>query len=153
MAGDGRRIGLYGFGAAAHILAQIVAWQGREVYAFTKEGDEGGQQFARSLGCRWAGGSTDLPPEELDAAIIFAPVGSLVPAALKAVRKGGKVVCAGIHMSDIPGFPYADLWGERQIVSVANLTRDDGLSFFAVAQPELGKEWVSPCKSRGSPFH
>src|SRR3546814_5800623 len=98
MAGDGRRIGLYGFGAAAHILAQIVAWQGREVYAFTKEGDEGGQQFARSLGCRWAGGSTDLPPEELDAAIIFAPVGSLVPAALKAVRKGGKVVCAGIHM-------------------------------------------------------
>src|SRR3546814_1985184 len=105
----------------------MVAWQGREVYAVTKEGDEGGQQLARSLGCRWAGGSTDLPPEELDAAIIFAPVGSLVPAALKAVRKGGKVVCAGIHMSDIPGFPYADLWGERQIVSVANLTRDDGL--------------------------
>ena len=134
MAGDGRRIGLYGFGAAAHILAQIVAWQGREVYAFTKEGDEGGQQFARSLGCRWAGGSTDLPPEKLDAAIIFAPVGSLVPAALNAVRKGGKVVCAGIHMSDIPGFPYADLWGERQIVSVANLTRDDGLSFFDVAE-------------------
>src|SRR3546814_16858970 len=106
MAGDGRRIGLYGFGAAAHILAQLVAWQGREVYASTKAGDEGGQPFARSLGCRWAGGSTDLPPAELAAALIFAPVASLVPAPPKAVRQGAKVVCAGIHITDIPGLPY-----------------------------------------------
>jgi propanol-preferring alcohol dehydrogenase len=130
LAGTGGRIGLYGFGAAAHILAQVAVAQGREVYAFTKEGDSAGQAFARSLGCIWAGASTEAPPETLDAALIFAPVGSLVPLALKAVDKGGKVVCAGIHMSDIPGFPYADLWEERQILSVANLTREDGMSFF-----------------------
>ncbi len=129
MAGEGKRLGLYGFGAAAHILAQLAVEQGREVYAFTKSGDEAGQEFARSLGCAWAGGSAELPPEELDAAILFAPVGALVPAALQAVRKGGRVVCAGIHMSDIPSFPYADLWGEREVVSVANLTREDGTSF------------------------
>jgi len=133
LAGEGRRIGLYGFGAAAHILAQVAVWQGREVYAFTREGDEDGQAFARSLGCVWAGGSTESPPALLDAALIFAPVGALVPLALKAVCKGGRVVCAGIHMSDIPGFPYADLWGERQILSVANLTREDGTSFLEVA--------------------
>jgi len=130
LAGAGARIGLYGFGAAAHILAQVAVAQGREVYAFTKEGDGTGQAFALSLGCIWAGASTQAPPVSLDAALIFAPVGSLVPLALKAVGKGGKVVCAGIHMSDIPGFPYADLWEERQILSVANLTREDGLSFF-----------------------
>ena len=130
LAGAGARIGLYGFGAAAHILAQVAVAQGREVYAFTKEGDGAGQAFALSLGCIWAGASTQAPPVSLDAALIFAPVGSLVPLALKAVGKGGKVVCAGIHMSDIPGFPYADLWEERQILSVANLTREDGLSFF-----------------------
>jgi len=129
MAGAGKRLGLYGFGAAAHILAQLAVAQGREVYGFTKDGDTAGQDFARSLGCVWAGGSSQLPPVELDAAILFAPVGALVPAALKAVRKGGRVVCAGIHMSDIPSFPYADLWGEREIVSVANLTREDGTSF------------------------
>jgi propanol-preferring alcohol dehydrogenase len=133
LAGDGHRIGLYGFGAAAHILAQIAVWQGRDVYAFTKDGDTEGQHFARSLGCIWAGGSSERPPELLDAALIFAPVGALVPAALKAVCKGGRVVCAGIHMSDIPSFPYADLWEERQILSVANLTREDGTSFFDVA--------------------
>jgi len=134
LAGEGRRIGLYGFGAAAHIVAQVATWQGREVHAFTKAGDEAGQAFARSLGCAWAGGSDEAPPEELDAALIFAPVGALVPAALKAVRRGGRVVCAGIHMSDIPSFPYADLWGEREIMSVANLTREDGLTFFAIAE-------------------
>lgn len=133
LAGEGRRIGLYGFGAAAHILAQVAVWQEREVYAFTREGDEDGQAFACSLGCVWAGGSMESPPAPLDAALIFAPVGTLVPLALKAVRKGGRVVCAGIHMSDIPGFPYADLWGERQILSVANLTREDGTSFLEVA--------------------
>jgi len=133
LAGEGRRIGLYGFGAAAHILAQVAVWQGREVYAFTREGDETGQAFARSLGCTWAGASVERPPVPLDAALIFAPVGALVPLALKAVRKGGRVVCAGIHMSDIPAFPYADLWEERQILSVANLTREDGLSFLDVA--------------------
>lgn len=134
LAGDGKRLGFYGFGAAAHILAQVAAWQGREVYAFTRDGDDRGQAFARSLGCVWAGSSSQSPPEDLDAAIIFAPVGALVPLALKAVRKGGKVVCAGIHMSDIPGFAYADLWEERQILSVANLTREDGVSFFEVAE-------------------
>jgi alcohol dehydrogenase, propanol-preferring len=133
MAGEGRRLGLYGFGAAAHILAQAAKWQGREVYAFTQTGDRDGQDFARALGCVWAGGSNELPPEPLDAAILFAPVGALVPAALKAVDKGGCVVCAGIHMSDIPAFPYADLWGERQILSVANLTREDGASFLDTA--------------------
>lgn len=134
LSGEGRRVGLYGFGAAAHILAQVLAWQGRESYAFTKDGDEKGRAFARSLGCVWAGSSTARPPHELDAAIIFAPVGSLVPQALRAVRKGGRVVCAGIHMSDIPAFPYADLWEERQILSVANLTREDGISFFDVVE-------------------
>ena len=133
LAGEGRRIGLYGFGAAAHILAQVAAWQGREVYAFTKAGDIEGQYFARSLGCIWAGSSEEAPPVALDAALIFAPVGALVPFALRAVRKSGRVVCAGIHMSDIPSFPYVDLWGERAILSVANLTREDGLSFFEVA--------------------
>jgi len=130
LAGDGRRIGLCGFGAAAHILAQVATWQGREVYAFTKAGDGDGQTFARSLGCVWAGSSEEAPPVPLDAALIFAPVGALVPAALKVVRKGGRVVCAGIHMSDIPAFPYNDLWGERAILSVANLTREDGTSSF-----------------------
>ena len=133
MAGEGRRIGLYGFGAAAHILAQLAVWQDREVYAFTREGDSDGQAFARQLGCTWAGSSTVPPPEPLDAAIIFAPVGGLVPLALQSVRKGGRVVCAGIHMSDIPAFPYADLWEERSISSVANLTRSDGAEFLELA--------------------
>jgi propanol-preferring alcohol dehydrogenase len=133
LAGEGRAIGLYGFGAAAHILAQVAVWQGRRVFAFTRPGDAAGQDFARALGCGWAGGSDAPPPEPLDAAIIFAPVGALVPEALKHVRKGGRVVCAGIHMSEIPGFPYADLWGERSILSVANLTRADGHEFLAVA--------------------
>ena len=133
LAGDGQRLGLYGFGAAAHILAQVALWQGREVYAFTKPGDARGQDFARSLGCQWAGGSDARPPEELDAAIIFAAVGALVPLALRAVRKGGRVVCGGIHMSDIPAFPYEDLWGERSICSVANLTREDGREFLEIA--------------------
>jgi propanol-preferring alcohol dehydrogenase len=133
-AGDGTRLGLYGFGAAAHIIAQIAIFQGRDVYAFTRPGDAETQTFARSLGCRWAGSSEETPPAELDAAIIFAPVGELVPIALRSVRKGGRVICAGIHMSDIPAFPYADLWGERTIASVANLTREDGTSFFDVAQ-------------------
>ncbi|WP_454884212.1 zinc-dependent alcohol dehydrogenase family protein [Sphingomonas oryzagri] len=133
MAGEGRRIGLYGFGASAHIVAQIARWQGRDVLAFTRPGDTAGQDFARSLGCAWAGGSDKHPPEPLDAAIIFAAVGALVPAALRAVRKGGRVVCAGIHMSDIPSFPYADLWGERSIQSVANLTRADGHAFMEIA--------------------
>jgi len=137
MAGEGKRLGLYGFGAAAHILAQVAVWQGRSVYAFTRPGDLKTQAFARSLGATWAGGSDEAPPESLDAAIIFAVVGDLVPAALKAVRKGGRVVCAGIHMSDIPGFPYALLWEERQLVSVANLTRQDGLDFLSLA-PSVG---------------
>jgi alcohol dehydrogenase, propanol-preferring len=133
LAGEGDKIGLYGFGAAAHILCQIAVWQGRQIYAFTKPGDVAGQAFALKLGCVWASGSDVLPPDELDAAILFAPVGGLVPAALKAVRKGGRVVCAGIHMSDIPAFPYSHLWGERSICSVANLTRADGLEFLRVA--------------------
>ena len=137
IAGDAKTIGLYGFGAAAHIIAQVAKWQGREVYAFTKPGDAANQAFARSLGAAWAGGSDETPPAELDAAIIFATVGALVPAALRAVRKGGRVVCAGIHMSDIPSFPYSLLWGERQVVSVANLTRQDGLDFLRVA-PTIG---------------
>ncbi len=130
MAGERRRLGIYGFGAAAHILCQIAVHQGREVYAFTREGDSAAQEFARRLGAVWAGASPDLPPQKLDAAIIFAPVGALVPQALSALRKGGRVVCGGIHMSDIPSFPYADLWQERSIVSVANLTRADGEAFF-----------------------
>jgi propanol-preferring alcohol dehydrogenase len=133
MAGDGRRLGFYGFGAAAHVLTQVALWQGRRVFAFTAPGDREGQDFARSLGCEWAGASGEAPPEELDAAIIFAPVGALVPEALKRVRKAGHVVCAGIHMSDIPGFSYADLWGERSICSVANLTRADGTEFLEIA--------------------
>lgn len=137
MAGDARTIGLYGFGAAAHIIAQVARWQGRSVFAFTSPGDRKTQEFARGLGVSWAGGSDEAPPEILDAAIIFAPVGALVPAALKAVHKGGRVVCAGIHMSDIPSFPYAILWEERQLVSVANLTRQDGLDFLGLV-PKIG---------------
>ena len=133
MAGDSPRLGLYGFGAAAHILAQIAVHEGRQVHAFTRPGDAEGQDFARSLGCCWAGGSDEAPPAPLDAAILFAPVGALVPQALRAVRKGGRVVCGGIHMSDIPAFPYAELWGERSIRSVANLTRADGKAFFEIA--------------------
>lgn len=133
MAGEGQRIGLYGFGAAAHIVAQVARWQGRDIYAFTRPGDRKAQDFALSLGCVWAGGSDEQPPVTLDAAIIFAAVGALVPAALKAICKGGRVVCAGIHMSDIPSFPYADLWGERTILSVANLTRADGREFLDIA--------------------
>jgi propanol-preferring alcohol dehydrogenase len=133
LAGEGERLGFYGFGAAAHILAQVAAWQGRSVFAFTRDGDTAGQDFARSLGCAWAGGSSEPPPVELDAAIIFAPVGALVPQALRHVRKGGRVVCAGIHMSDIPAFPYEILWGERAILSVANLTRADGHEFIELA--------------------
>ena len=135
-AGSGRRLGLYGFGAAAHLLAQIAVHEGREVYAFTKPGDAQGQEFARSHGAAWAGTSEDRPPEPLDAAIIFAPVGALVPAALRAVVPGGTVVCAGIHMSQIPAFPYEILWEERVLRSVANLTREDGKLFLRVA-PEV----------------
>jgi propanol-preferring alcohol dehydrogenase len=131
MAGEGRRLGLYGFGAAAHILCQVAVGDGREVFAFTRAGDGDGIAFALRLGATWAGGSDELPPEPLDAAIIFAPVGGLVPAALRAVVPGGRVVCAGIHMSDIPSFPYSVLWEERSIVSVANLTRADGEEFMA----------------------
>jgi propanol-preferring alcohol dehydrogenase len=133
LAGPGRRLGLYGFGASAHIVLQMARYEAREVFAFTRAGDEEGQAFAKRLGADWAGSSEELPPSPLDAAIIFAPVGALVPAALRAVAKGGVVVCAGIHMSDIPSFPYADLWGERVIRSVANLTRQDGREFFALA--------------------
>jgi propanol-preferring alcohol dehydrogenase len=132
-AGDAKRLGIYGFGAAAHIVCQVAAWQGREVYAFTRPGDDSAQAFALRLGARWAGDSGAPPPEPLDAAILFAPVGALVPAALRATVKGGKVVCAGIHMSEIPAFPYDLLWGERTIVSVANLTRRDGIEFLALA--------------------
>jgi len=133
MAGPGEALGLYGFGAAAHILAQVAVWQGRRVYAFTRAGDTASQDFARSLGAVWAGGSEEMPPEPLDAAIIFASVGALVPAALRAVKKGGRVVCGGIHMSDIPSFPYSILWEERQLASVANLTRADAREFLAIA--------------------
>ncbi|MGE0750988.1 MAG: zinc-dependent alcohol dehydrogenase family protein [Variibacter sp.] len=132
LAGDGKRIGLYGFGAAAHIIAQVAVWQGRDVFAFTRSGDATAQAFARKLGACWAGSSEQPPPEPLDCAIIYAPVGALVPAALKAVRKGGRVVCAGIHMSNIPSFPYSLLWEEREVLSVANLTRSDGLEFFKI---------------------
>ena len=133
MAGDARRIGLYGFGAAAHIIAQVAAWQGREVHAFTRKGDAESQAFARQLGACWVGAGDEVPPRPLQAALIFAPAGELVPAALRATEKGGTVVCAGIHMSDIPSFPYSILWGERRIVSVANLTRRDGDEFLALA--------------------
>jgi propanol-preferring alcohol dehydrogenase len=133
LAGDAERVGLYGFGSSAHIVAQVARHQGRRVFAFTKPGDGEGQAFARSLGAHWAGGSDEMPPEELDAAIVFAPVGALVPVALRALAKGGVVVCAGIHMSDIPSFPYELLWGERSVRSVANLTREDGEEFLPLA--------------------
>jgi alcohol dehydrogenase, propanol-preferring len=131
--GDARRLGIYGFGNAAQLIAQIALYQGRELFVFTRPGDKAGQESARSLGALWAGGSDETPPEKLDAAIIFAPVGALVPAALRALAKGGIVVCGGIHMSDIPSFPYVDLWGERTICSVANLTRRDGEEFLEIA--------------------
>ena len=137
IAGEGKKIGLYGFGAAAHIIAQVAKWQGRSVFAFTRPGDVDAQNFARGLGATWAGGSDEIPLEPLDAAIIFATAGDLVPLALKSVRKGGRVVCAGIHMSDIPSFPYSLLWEERSLVSVANLTRQDGIEFLRLA-PEIG---------------
>jgi propanol-preferring alcohol dehydrogenase len=145
MAGEGRRLGLYGFGAAAHIIAQVARWQGREAHAFTSPGDTEAQAFARELGAAWAGGSDQLPPQTLDAAIIFAPVGALVPAALRAVERGGTVVCAGIHMSPIPGFSYDILWGERTVRSVANLTRRDGEEFLELA-PKV------PVKTRTLPY-
>src|SRR6266446_4095020 len=132
-AGDARRLGIYGFGNAAHLIGQIALYQGRELFVFTRPGDKAGQESARRLGAVWAGGSDEMPPEKLDAAIIFAPVGALVPAALRALAKGGIVVCGGIHMSDIPSFSYADLWGERVICSVANLTRRDGEEFLEIA--------------------
>jgi len=137
IAGEGKTLGLFGFGAAAHILAQVATWQGRQVFAFTRPGDTANQAFARSLGARWVGGSDQAPSELLDAAIIFATDGNLVPQALRAIRKGGRLVCAGIHMSDIPSFGYDLLWEERQIVSVANLTRKDGTDFLRLA-PEIG---------------
>jgi alcohol dehydrogenase, propanol-preferring len=136
LAGDAERLGLYGFGASAHLVAQVARHQGKRVFAFARAGDEEGQRFARSLGAEWAGGSDERPPEELDAAIVFAPVGALVPVALRALAKGGVVVCAGIHMSDIPSFPYELLWGERVVRSVANLTRLDGEEFLRLA-PEV----------------
>jgi alcohol dehydrogenase, propanol-preferring len=137
IAGEGKKLGIYGFGAAAHIVAQVATWQGRTTFAFTRPGDIATQAFARRLGVTWAGGSNEMPPEPLDAAIIFATVGDLVPLALKAVSKGGRVVCAGIHMSDVPSFPYRMLWEERQLVSVANLTRQDGIDFLSLA-PKIG---------------
>jgi len=135
--GDGKKLGIYGFGAAGHIVAQVAKWQGREVYAFTRPGDVGTQDFARSLGVTWAGGSDETAPKLLDAAIIYATDGELVPVALKAVCKGGRVVCAGIHMSDIPSFPYQSLWEERELLSVANLTRQDGIEFLSLV-PKMG---------------
>ena len=132
-AGNPLRLGIYGFGAAAHLIAQVAHYEKRQVFAFTRPGNRVGQEFARSLGAAWTGGSDEMPPEKLDAAIIFAPVGALVPAALRALAKGGIVVCGGIHMSDIPSFPYVDLWGERAICSVANLTRRDGEEFLKIA--------------------
>ncbi len=137
MAGDATHLGIYGFGAAGHIIAQVARWQGRSVYAFTRSGDDAAQGLARSLGVAWTGASEDTPPVPLDAAIIYAPVGALVPLALRAVRKGGRVVCAGIHMTDIPSFPYRILWEERQLLSVANLTRNDGVEFFKIV-PRAG---------------
>ncbi|HEX8986990.1 MAG TPA: zinc-dependent alcohol dehydrogenase family protein [Rhodocyclaceae bacterium] len=133
MAGEATRLGIYGFGAAAHIICQVAVAQGRKVFAFTRRGDAESQAFARTLGAAWAGDSESMPPEPLDAALIFAPVGALVPAALRAAHKGGKVICAGIHMSDIPSFPYSILWGERSVQSVANLTRRDGDEFLGLA--------------------
>jgi propanol-preferring alcohol dehydrogenase len=144
MAGDGRTIGIYGFGAAAHIISQVCRWQGRRVFAFTRPGDVAGQAFARSMGAEWAGGSDDTPPAPLDAAILFAPVGALVPSALAAVRKGGRVVCGGIHMSDIPSLPYRLLWEERSVASVANLTRADGREFLALAPEAKVRTTTTP---------
>ncbi|MFQ5759198.1 MAG: zinc-dependent alcohol dehydrogenase family protein [Candidatus Bathyarchaeia archaeon] len=144
MTGDAQQLGFYGFGAAAHIIIQVARYQDREVYAFTRRGDSKGQDFARRLGATWAGASDEMPPEVLDAAIIFAPVGELVPVALKAVAKGGSVVCAGIHMSDIPSFPYSVLWGERIVRSVANLTRKDGEEFMTLAPKVPVKTEVHP---------
>ena len=144
LAGDGRTIGIYGFGAAGHIIAQVCRWQGRRVFAFTRPGDAAGQSFARTMGAEWAGGSDEEPPEPLDAAILFAPVGALVPAALAALRKGGRVVCGGIHMSDIPAFPYSALWEERSIASVANLTRADGREFLSVAPEAKVRTTTTP---------
>jgi propanol-preferring alcohol dehydrogenase len=144
MAGDGRTIGIYGFGAAAHIISQVCRWQGRRVFAFTRPGDAAGQAFARSLGAEWAGGSDERPPSPLDAAILFAPVGALVPSALAAVRKGGRVVCGGIHMSDVPSFPYRSLWEERSVASVANLTRADGREFLALAHEAKVRTTTTP---------
>jgi propanol-preferring alcohol dehydrogenase len=146
MTGDAARLGIYGFGAAAHIVAQVARYQGREIYALTRPGDSRAQEFARELGAVWAGGSDEMPPERLDAAIIFAPVGALVPAALKASRKGGVVVCGGIHMSDIPAFPYEILWEERAVRSVANLTRADAREFLALAPEARVKTTVVPMK-------
>jgi alcohol dehydrogenase, propanol-preferring len=145
MTGDAERLGLYGFGAAAHIVIQVARHQGRQVFAFTRDGDEEAQSFAREMGALWAGDSSQPPPEELDAAIIFAPVGALVPTALRAIAKGGVVVCGGIHMSDIPSFPYEIFWGERVVRSVANLTRRDGEEFLTLA-PEV------PVRTRVAPF-
>jgi propanol-preferring alcohol dehydrogenase len=144
MAGDPRRLGIYGFGAAAHIVAQLARHEGRELAAFTRPADLAAQAFARDLGVAWAGGSDEAPPFELDAAILFAPVGALVPTALRSVRKGGTVVCAGIHMSDIPQFSYDLLWGERRVVSVANLTRRDGEEFLALAAKAAIRTTVTP---------
>jgi propanol-preferring alcohol dehydrogenase len=144
MAGDAARLGIFGFGAAAHIVAQLARFEGRETFAFTRPGDTAAQRFARELGVAWAGGSDERAPAELDAALIFAPVGTLVPTALRAVHKGGTVVCAGIHMSDIPSFPYSFLWGERQVVSVANLTRRDAVDFIARAQRAAIRTRVVP---------
>ena len=144
MAGGGKNLGLYGFGAAAHIIAQVARWQGREVFAFTRRGDDAAQVFARELGACWAGNSDEFPPQPLDCAIIYAPVGALVPAALRAVRKGGRVVCAGIHMTDIPSFPYEILWHERELKSVANLTRQDGDEFFRIVSNAGIKTQTSP---------
>jgi propanol-preferring alcohol dehydrogenase len=145
MSGEAARLGIYGFGAAAHIVAQVAQFEGRRVYAFTRPGDADAQAFALSLGCAWAGGSDERPPAELDAAIIFAPVGALVPAALASVRKGGTVVLGGIHMSDIPAMPYGLLWGERVVRSVANLTRRDAVDFLQLA----GR---SPIRTHIEPF-
>jgi alcohol dehydrogenase, propanol-preferring len=144
LAGDGRTVGIYGFGAAGHIIAQVCRWQGRRVFAFTRPGDAGAQAFARSVGADWAGGSDEKPPEPLDAAILFAPAGPLVPAALAAVAKGGRVVCGGIHMSDIPSFPYSLLWEERSVASVANLSRADGREFLALAPQAKVRTTTTP---------
>ncbi|MBK8386697.1 MAG: zinc-dependent alcohol dehydrogenase family protein [Candidatus Accumulibacter sp.] len=143
-AGDARRLGIYGFGAAAHIIAQVARWQGREIFAFTKPGDADGQEFARRQGATWAGGADVAPPQEMDAAILFAPAGELVPQALRHTAKGGTVICAGIHMSNIPEFPYEILWGERCVRSIANLTRRDGEEFFAIA-PRAGVRTEVTC--------